>query len=80
MYRTPVIIKLSPLWAKQEPSTSCRGLVRPVGAYFHDNDGRSIQYLISSLILIHFYDNTFLCNDQNMYYTNMTLLSSLNSY
>src|SRR4029434_7103338 len=45
MYRTPVIIgKISPFRAKQNPSASRRGAVRPVGAYFPDNDRRSIHY------------------------------------
>ena len=45
MYRTPVIIgKISPDRAKQHPSASRRGAVRPVGAYFPDNDRRSIHY------------------------------------
>ena len=45
MYRTPVIIgQISPFRAKQHPTASRRGAVRPVGAYFPDNDRRSIHY------------------------------------
>jgi hypothetical protein len=43
MYRTRrSLSKIIPFRAKQDTSTSRRGLVRPVGAYFPDNHRRSV--------------------------------------